>query len=287
MDIRRKIPWWMKIIIKLIISRFGINYSFWQKIKLFRHGKMDESDYARSVFDAHITRAGITANDLRDKTILELGPGDSIATAFLASSYGARTILLDTDFAAIRDIRIYQRLANDLNNKGIIVPDISTAKSLTEILNILNAKYLTEGLSSFSEIPADSVDLIFSQAVLEHIKKNEFLETICETYRILRPNGIASHVIDLKDHLGYALNNLRFQENIWDSDFMTRSGFYTNRIRYTEMIKLFKQAAFKVNITEVQRWDELPTPRYKMAKPFQSLSLEELLISEFHVVLRL
>ena len=97
---------------------------------------------------------------------------------------------------------------------------------------------------------------------------------------------MASHVIDLKDHLGYALNNLRFKEKIWESTFMTSSGFYTNRIRYTEMIKLFKQAAFKVDITEVQKWDKLPTPRYKMAKPFQSLSSEELLISEFHVLLR-
>lgn len=96
-----------------------------------------------------------------------------------------------------------------------------------------------------------SIDFIWSQAVLEHIRKSEFLDTMLELHRILRPNGVCSHVVDLKDHLGGALNNLRFSEKLWESNFMASSGFYTNRIRYSEMLDIFHQAGFSVEVVNV------------------------------------
>ena len=80
------LPWWFKIISKIILSRLPINYNFWQNIGLFRHGKMDVSNYAIEIFKSHLNKSNI--NCLNNKVILEIGPGDSIATAIIAHSYG-------------------------------------------------------------------------------------------------------------------------------------------------------------------------------------------------------
>lgn len=107
-----------------------------------------------------------------------------------------------------------------------------------------------------------------------------------ESRRIQSPSGIGSHRVDLRDHLGGALNSLCFRERVWESEFMSKSGFYTNRIRYSQMLELFQQAGFKVEILNVDRWTHFPTPRHKLAIPFRELPEEELFVSAFDILLR-
>lgn len=94
------------------------------------------------------------------------------------------------------------------------------------------------------------------------------------------------HQIDLRDHIGGALNNMRFDTKIWESNFFASSGFYTNRIYFSHMMALFNQAGFNASVSGIKRWPSLSTPRNKLAKEFRSLSDEDLLISQFDVVLR-
>ena len=279
------IPWWAKIGSKIILSRLPFNYRLWQKMGLFRHGRMDQSGYLSGVFDSHISRAGINA-DLAGKTVLELGPGDSVGTALLAASYGAKAYLIDAGDFAVKDVGFYQTLADDLKTRGLNTPDISHTSNLNEILEACRACYLTNGVRSFTSIETGTIDIIFSQAVLEHVRKHEFLETMSECRRVLSDNGVASHRVDLKDHLGGGLNNLRFRDNLWESDFFTKSGFYTNRIRYTEMLSLFKEAGFCVDVVDVRKWGELPIKRSSLDAGFSEFSNDELMVKGFDVLLR-
>ena len=107
-----------------------------------------------------------------------------------------------------------------------------------------------------------------------------------ECHRIMRENAASIHTIDLKDHLNKALNNLRFSHSFWESKFISNSGFYTNRIRYSEMLKIFKNTGFSISIVSKKTWSELPTPRKYIAHPFNLLTDDELCVSEFTVVLR-
>jgi hypothetical protein len=122
--------------------------------------------------------------------------------------------------------------------------------------------------------------------VLEHVRKGDFLETMRECRRILKMGGICSHQIDLRDHLGGGLNNLRFSSNIWESELFASSGFYTNRIRYSQMLDFFVQANFQVEVSSVGHWSQPPTPRNRLAKEFSSLSDDDLSVYQFDVVLR-
>jgi len=164
--------------------------------------------------------------------------------------------------------------------------NVTGINTLAGLLKACNAHYGTEGVNSLRQIPDGTVDFIWSQAVLEHIRMHEFHDTMLELRRVLRPDGVCSHSIDLKDHIGGALNNLRFSKELWESDFMAHSGFYTNRIRYNEMLDLFNIAGFEVNVIHLDRWDKMPTRHYSFSKEFRNLSEDEFRICGFDVVLR-
>jgi hypothetical protein len=53
------IPWWFKIMAKIILSRLPFSYKVWQRLGIFRHGYMDQSSYALHVFNEHVSRAGL------------------------------------------------------------------------------------------------------------------------------------------------------------------------------------------------------------------------------------
>jgi hypothetical protein len=283
MSIKSYIPWWGKITAKLVLSRFPLSYNFWKKVRLFEFGGMERPEYAYEVFKQHFDRAKLSPGFVS----LELGPGDSLFSALISKTFGGSTsYLVDVGDYALKDVELYQAMANFLTQKGLAVPSISNLQSLEEILLCCSSQYLTSGLSSLRSIPSQSVDFIWSNVVLEHIRRTEFIDIMIELRRIIRNNGYCSHQIDLRDHLGEALNNLRFSEQIWESDLMAKSGFYTNRIQYSQMIEIFQKASFNVDVIEVKLWDKLPTPKSKLSKEFRTLSDEELCVCEFAVILK-
>jgi hypothetical protein len=77
---------------------------------------MHDPGYASGVFDAHATRSGIREN-FHGKTILEIGPGDSIATAIISRSHDARAILVDIDLLPQKILYLILHYANCWANK--------------------------------------------------------------------------------------------------------------------------------------------------------------------------
>jgi hypothetical protein len=105
-------------------------------------------------------------------------------------------------------------------------------------------------------------------------------------YRIHKPHGIASHIIDFKDHLAEGLNNLRFSERLWESELFASSGFYTNRIHAPAMLKMFESCGFEnIQVRKEWRWGELPICRSVLDRSFKSVPEEDLLISGIKVMM--
>jgi len=279
------LPWQIKIAAKIVLSRIPAGYDFWRRARIFRHGDMDDPAYALSVFQRHFSRVGPLAKE-PGFTALELGPGDTLFSAMIAKAHGAAmTFLVDVGPFAIPGIEPYRQMAKALEEKGLSLPGHRQWQSLDDVLACCQARYLTRGLESLQCVPDGSVDFIWSQAVLEHIRLGQFWETMRQVRRVLSPQGVCSHRVDLQDHLGGGLNNLRFPEKFWEARWMARSGFYTNRIRFSRMLDLFQQAGFFVEVVGAQRWDALPLPRTKMAREFRDLPEQDLRVSGFDVLL--
>ena len=147
------------------------------------------------------------------------------------------------------------------------------------LLEVTNTRYLTRGLTSLKQIPTSSIDVVISNAVLEHILLDEFEYTISELFRIQKQGGITYHRVDFKDHLSRSLNSLRFSKQLWESSLFAKSGFYTNRLRAIDVVRSFKNQGYKIVSVRYDRWARIPLDRKLMSKDFQKYSDEDLLIS--------
>lgn len=182
---------------------------------------------------------------VKDKRVLELGPGKTIEVILQAKKDGASEI-------AIVDIEKY------LSDREIAENDID--------YRIYDGKRIP-----FSD---ESFDLIWSNDVYEHIRYPQI--TIKETYRLLSQGGIAVHTIDLKDHFSYGKNNpditlhcLKYPEWLWETMTWNRSN-YVNRLRASEWIALHKTAGFEILGAHTED-DEYIRDNYKTKKSLKYL----------------
>jgi SAM-dependent methyltransferase len=285
--LKTMLPWWAKIAAKLILARLPLGGHTWQSLGLFSPGEMHDPDYALNVFDSHYQAAGRPVPGFR---YVELGPGDSLASAVIAKAHGAAGgWLIDSGAYASRDMGLYGALAARLEvlHPGSDVEAIKAVPDVDAMLMAVGARYLETGLAGLREVPDASCDMVFSQAVLEHVPRAEFAATLVEIHRILKPGGISTHQVDFRDHLGGGLNNLRFSENLWEAPwFARRSGFYTNRLRLSEMTEMMQGAGFTVELEKPRRSEVPPMPRARLAPMFQGLSDDDLATWEAFIMLR-
>ena len=286
MSLRSLMPWYARIGAKLVLSRLPAAYFVWHRLGYFSHGAMDRPDYAHRVFRQHFD-AGTFPRKAGGFVGLELGPGDSALSAVAARAYGAAAWhLVDAGRFATPDLAPYRAMADMLRLQGRNAPDLANAGDLDAVLSACGAHYGTTGLRALQALVPERLDLVWSQAVLEHVRRGEFLQTMQALRRALRPGGLCSHTVDLRDHLGGGLNNMRLRSPLWESPWMVRSGFYTNRLRLSEMLALFREAGFAPQVTRTAHWESPPLPRHKLALEFRGLPDDDLLVREFDVLLR-
>jgi SAM-dependent methyltransferase len=264
----------IKVGLKLIISRLPIARPVLNRMGIFRHGGMAGRKYAEKVFQQHFAKIP----SVRGLRILELGPGDSLACGVLAVLGGAKeSIHIDSGPYASIDASEYVKEYPELLSR---VTSGITLQKLSEI----NIRYFTDGIESFKKIPSESIDFCFSNAVLEHIPLDHADQLVRELRRILKPGATMSHQIDFKDHIDSSLNNLCVSRSLWEKKwFAQKSGFYTNRYRLSDWIRMFESNGFFVDHVTKQNWNVVPRPRTKLSSEFQKYTDEDLCCSSAHI----
>jgi hypothetical protein len=227
MHVSQSVPWQLKIAAKLVLARIPLSYRFWKRAGLFNLGGMERPEYALSVFRRHFDAANF-ARKRGNFVGLELGPGDSLFSALIARTFGAsRTYLVDIGPFMCPDVTFYRHMEFHLREMGLQPPSLANCSTLNDVISACSAEYLTEGLGSLRKLPSGSVDFVWSHAVLQHVRRSEFLPTLLELRRIQCSEGVGSHSVSISDILGGKLNDLRFSRRIWESSLMANSGFYT------------------------------------------------------------
>jgi SAM-dependent methyltransferase len=281
------VPWWTKIGAKIVLSRLLPSYRARRAFGLFLHGNLDQNVGQHRAFVGNVLAQHERITDRKATAVLELGPGNTLGAALFAAALGVDRIWLSDvgDFAET-GMAFYRRLAALLEAEH---PGFSARvdfSSRDAMLASLGATYLTTGTASLAAIPDASLDVILSTAVLEHVARSEFAMLAREMMRTLKPGGTSYHEVDLMDHLGGQQNNLRFTQRTWESALMANSGFYTNRLRCSEILDIFRAAGFEVTLARVARWAAPPTPRSALDAQFLTFPDDELLIANFGVWLR-
>jgi SAM-dependent methyltransferase len=292
------LPWWAIMASKIVLSRLPIPYRAWKRVGLFEHGKLVSPDRAIDAF-LEFSRAGgkLSQQDSGRPHLdahaahfgfLELGPGDSLGSAVIARALGAtRCWLVDVGDFAQGAISPYRALLEELVARSYRVPpEAKHVTSVAQILDACRAAYLTDGIRSLRAIPSGAVDFGYSNAVLEHVATEELGTLALELHRVMRSGGTAVHRVDLQDHLGGGLNNLRFSHRFWESSLVRGSGFYTNRLRCFQIVETFRDAGFQCDVVREVRWSEPPLVRARLDSAFRAIPDDELGILGFDLLLR-
>jgi SAM-dependent methyltransferase len=103
-----------------------------------------------------------------------------------------------------------------------------------------------------SRLPLEdaSADLCHSGGVLEHYRPAVLAAFLRESFRVLRPGGVASHVYDHRDHLRHVDPSWPFLAHMALPDAVHRALFghrlmFHNRLAPTEVLALFEAAGFE------------------------------------------
>ncbi|REJ83673.1 MAG: methyltransferase domain-containing protein [Acidobacteria bacterium] len=198
-------------------------------------GGSDSARYCYAVWMRHLVKAAESGLDTSPRTVAELGPGDSLGLGLAALLSGARRFValdviehaatetnlrvlaeLERLFAQrspIPDDREFPEIGPDLDSYEFphhLLSDERLAQSLEErrVAQIRDStarpqrgesmiRYVA-GWSDRAILEEASVDMLCSQAVLEHVQ--DLSGVYRAIARWLRPGGFASHQIDLRSH---------------------------------------------------------------------------------------
>ena len=151
--------------------------------------------------------------------------------------------------------------------------------------------YKAPGDAAKSGLPDDSIDLVYSNAVLEHVPESVIHDLTIETKRVLRQNGVAFHAIRLHDHYVSfdknisKVNFLRYPESMWRF-FVKNKISYHNRLREKQFIEIFESHGGKIqmrdNETDPQDLEVLKT--MKVDRRFSGMPPEELAVYYTEIV---
>jgi SAM-dependent methyltransferase len=265
------VPWWVKIGAKLLLSRLPVPHALWSKINIFRHSySSGEAELLVRAAQARVAwfcrRTGRIPH-----TILELGPGEITTCAPVYRALGIeRTIFVDVGDFGSTDVAAYAKVAAKVEKLGLTPPDLRGAADRAEVFARCGVTYYTHGFDDLRSLPDASIDLVTSIAVIEHIRRCDLAPTFAELSRIMKDDGLAWHAVDFQDHLGGKLDNLRLPPALWESRWMLRSGFYTNRASASHIVALLRQSGLDVCIEERSLWQQPPIGRPRLARDLLS-----------------
>ena len=145
---------------------------------------------------------GLSPALLRDKHVLEIGPGETIGVALWSIGAGAAHVTTVDKFVPFLTSEFHRALYRSLLSQSDDTArrNIADAIDLTDFqLNPRRLSYEHESIDrAAADLPPASVDVIVSNAVLEEIYDLD--TTFAALDRVLKPGGRQVHVIDLRDY---------------------------------------------------------------------------------------
>lgn len=249
---------------------------------------------------AYIEEHGGIADGMQ---VLELGTGwVHWESLYMRLFYDVRTVLFDVwDNRQFNGFQFYaaelrkflrlrsKRPSNEIERAELLLDQVLKCASFDELYKLLNWRYVINKDGLLEDLSDESIDLIYSSDVMEHIPASAVNKSISEIFRTLRPGGFTSHQIVESDHLTiydrkvHAKNYLRYTDKQWNR-FFENDVQYINRLQHSDYIKEFVNCGFEiVDQSIVSRAD---TSEIKISPQFDKYSKDDLDASVSRVIAR-
>jgi 2-polyprenyl-3-methyl-5-hydroxy-6-metoxy-1,4-benzoquinol methylase len=139
---------------------------------------------------------------------------------------------------------------------------------------------------------AETIDVVFSNSVLEHVPGRVIADCFTEAMRILKPGGIMVHSVNCGDHYAYSdrsihqLHYLQFSDEEWRR--WNNAFLYQNRLRANDFITMAKDAGFTIELDttkpSAERLAQIDAMR--IAPAFAGYTREQLAVTSVDFVAR-
>jgi predicted SAM-dependent methyltransferase len=282
-------------------------------------GGTDSARYCYSVWLRHLKMAAGHGLQNIPNTVAELGPGDSLGIGIAALLSGVQKYLAFdiVEHANIsRNMKVFEELVELFRNRqdipgkeefplvkpymdsyefpSGILPDNWLNQSLSEhrietirksILDPTNECSLISYRAPWSDqgvVVRESVDMIYSQAVLEHI--DDLQSTYESMYLWLKPEGFMSHQIDFKSH-GTSTEwngHWTYSEFVWKL-IRGKRPYLLNRAPYSVHARLHEAEGFDI-VFEKKVKSESNINRERLASQFKTLSDDDFTTSGAYIL---
>lgn len=276
--------------------------------------------YYYSVWLRHLLKANLVSSDTDPRCVAELGPGDSLGLGLAVMLSGAdRYYALDRlrfanplrNLAVLNDLvelfrarvpipgddefpNLHPQLDDypfpaDLLNDSRLDRALDPAR-LQRIRRVVSGEYESDGeieiryfapWDSAAEIVHDSVDWVFSQAVLEHV--DDVQGAYDSLMKWLRPGGLMSHRIDYSSH-GITRDwngHWTISEPMWKL-VRGRRAYLINRMPHSTHLRALQASGFEL-LLDV-RSEGAPLTRERIPASFRHFSSGDLRTSGAFVV---
>jgi SAM-dependent methyltransferase len=272
--------------------------AYWRRRARQSHDpEKDEASYPLTVFHRHVTALEPLRGNLMGADLLEIGPGSNVGVGLLALLAGANSFTCldvvpcaaDTD-----DNDLYPALvktAAAYPNTYLVAPALlerarhEPEELARELLGRLT--YCAPMDIARNTLPDASLDVICSHTCFEHFA--DPAGAIAQIARLLRPGGVTSHQIDLRDHCDFnrPLDFLAHSDTIWRLTTSHLPNAVRNRWRASEYRAGFEQQGLEVVYLEVlHKTTVTQEMRRRFSRRFRALDLEDLGILNLLLVAR-
>jgi SAM-dependent methyltransferase len=123
---------------------------------------------------------------------------------------------------------------------------IARCTTLEEVYDVLNMRYQVADEPRFL---SQTFDFIFAMDVFEHVRREEFNESVATWRAVLKPGGVLVTQVGLDDHLSHLDRSKHVKHYLTHSkrlgDLLVESELkYINRLRASEILGAFQSAGF-------------------------------------------
>jgi len=245
--------------IEYLILRIIRKYLFSTNI-LYKYGKF--IPYYRTtagqfsptpVIEKYLKYTSTQKLSITDKNILEVGVGATNCTCYGLAINGAKSCYA---------YEPYLKYNKKLENKLLF--------NHTEYTNALNK---VTRIKDLRELDPDTIDVIFSNSVLEHVAD---MDKLCsQLKRIMKNNAWMIHFVDYRDHFfKYQFHFYKYNRKLWKALDPELS-----RLRINDHLEIFKNYGFETKIldkeTAMKEFEKFKTEN-KIAEEFSGYSNVEL-----------
>lgn len=250
-----------------------------------------------------LTGAGIS---IRGARILEIGAGWYPVLPICFVLAGAESVVtVDvvphlTQAGMYRLLRALRVHIHSIAETSGLIPGIIRDRlesmvdqpNLAEILRSSRIEYRAPEDARSIGLESHSIDIVYSNSVLEHIPRKVLGEVMRESLRLLKPGGIVMHNVACNDHYAHFdksisyVNFLRFSEARWQ--FWNNSLQFQNRLRASEFLASARGAGLEIiaSRTHVRHGTQEAIRKMTVAPEFRMFSEEDLVTTSIDFLAR-